>query len=318
MATSGSEDFNLNRDDIINLAFSLIGYRGVNRTLDPADIDNGKKVLNMMVKAWNAKGIYLWTEIEGVLFLADNTGSYIIDGSSSHATKATDAKITSLNGALATSATAVTVDSTSGMTASDYIGIVLTSEVTHWTTISAVNSSTTLTLASGVASAASDNAAVFTYTSKLIRPLKITSARRVSGIDNGTTINRSEVNLNILPQSEYDFLPNKTLLSTPTALYYKSDVSSGTINLWPQPTNPSEYIRFTYQRSLEDFDASGNTPDFPAEWLEALTYQLALRLAPMYGREDKVQVLAPVASAMLIEMTEGSSEGGDIQLIPIE
>lgn len=63
---------------------------------------------------------------------------------------------------------------------------------------------------------------------------------------------------------------------------------------------------------LKDFLATGDSPDFPQEWLEVLKYGLAVRLAPEYGidseaRKFLVQEYTSVrASALSFGTEEGS------------
>ena len=50
-----------------------------------------------------------------------------------------------------------------------------------------------------------------------------------------------------------------------------------------QPDQTSYVLHYARVRKLEDFDASGDNPDFPEEWIELLTVGTADRLAPEYG-----------------------------------
>jgi hypothetical protein len=62
---------------------------------------------------------------------------------------------------------------------------------------------------------------------------------------------------------------------------------------------------------LEDFDTASNDPDFPAEWIECLGYNLAVRIAPMFGKQVPPEVLA--VAGQLKESLEGwSQESGSI------
>src|SRR3990167_3017319 len=114
MATSGSVNFNQTRNDIITDALGLIGVYGVGRTISSEDMTYCSNALNKMIKAWQGKGIHLWSKEEGVLFPAAYTAEYILssDATSARACLASDAVITQLNGAHASGATSLTVDST--------------------------------------------------------------------------------------------------------------------------------------------------------------------------------------------------------------
>lgn len=318
MATSGSINFTQTRNEIINDAFQLIGVYGIGRTISSEDMVFANSLLNKMVKAWQAQGLHLWSKEEAYLFIADNVGQYTLsnDSSSARACSRDDAVITQLNGDHTASDTTLVVDSTTGMNAADIIGIVLDDDTIHWTTIVSVDSSTALTITSGIASAAADNSNVYTFTSRINKPLRIHSMRRVSGVDVAGTSTRTEIEMQCLSHDEYFNLTTKTISGTPTCFYYTPDLSTGTLYMWPRPNDPNIYFEFTYERMLEDFDASTDNADFPTEWLECLTYQLAIRLAPAFGKDQKLQMLLPMASMMYDTMLEWDSEVNSIQFSP--
>ena len=89
-----------------------------------------------------------------------------------------------------------------------------------------------------------------------------------------------------LSRDEYWRLSDKTTSSSlPTQYYFDPERTSSSISIWPVPdsTAATGTIELTYQRQIEDITNTTNEIDFPAEWLDAITYQLALRLAPRYG-----------------------------------
>jgi len=61
-------------------------------------------------------------------------------------------------------------------------------------------------------------------------------------------------------------------------------------NVWPTPDNATDVLQFWYERILEDFDASGNTPDFAIEWTEALILGLAFKMSPSNGTLSPTQL----------------------------
>ena len=318
MATSGSVNFTQTRNEIIQDALALVGAYGVGRTISSEDIVFTNNLLNKMIKAWQARGLHLWAEEDAYLFVADNTGRYVLSNATSSARAAyeTDTVITQLNGGFAATDTALTVDTTTGMSTSDIIGIVLDSDVVHWTTISTIPSSTTLTIASGLATAAADNSHVYTFTSRINRPLKIHSVRKVTGIDTGSTSTQTATALTQLSHTDFMELPSRNTNGSPTHYYYNPDLDSGSLYLYPRPDDPDMYFSFSFSRMLEDFDASTDNADFPSEWLETITYQLAVRLATAFGKDAKLQSLMPMASAMYEMMLDNDAETGSVYLSP--
>jgi hypothetical protein len=75
-------------------------------------------------------------------------------------------------------------------------------------------------------------------------------------------------------------------------------------------------VVFTYDRQIEIFENTLDKQDFPNEWSEAIVYQLAVRLAPRYGKIDKLTILKPIADELLKKMESFDDEWGSIYLQP--
>lgn len=313
MATSASVDYNNTRNEIIKDALVLIGVIGAEETIHEADQALADRFLNRMVKAWDAQGIHLWTYNEATLFLADNTNTYNLANTSSDANWSDTVEVTTLDAAEASGQTVISVTSTSGMANSDNIAVVLDDDTTEWTTISSFVADDTVTLANAINSAAASGNYVFSYTTRANRPLKIHSIRRRTGTGTSTM----DVPLIQLSREEYFDLPNKEVRGTPTQYYYDPQITTGKLYVWPTPDDPFIRLQLTYQAQLEDFDAAGNNPDFPQEWLECLVYNLAMRIAPAFGKDEKLlATLAPMAQASLQSLISYDQETTSIQLVP--
>lgn len=112
-----------------------------------------------------------------------------------------------------------------------------------------------------------------------VKPMRVLEVRRQ--VSSGST----DTPLTEWSRDEYFAQPNKTLDSTPVAFYYDPQLTTGTLYVWPRPdsTTASDMtLQVTYLRRIEDFDSSNDDPDLPQEWLEALCYGLADRLAIKY------------------------------------
>ena len=112
------------------------------------------------------------------------------------------------------------------------------------------------------------------------KPLKVIQAW------NRNTTGSVDTPMRIITKSEYAILGNKTSRGMPIQLYYNPQKSIGELSLFPTPDSTSQannQIYITYQRPYDDITLDADTPDFPQEWLEALKYGLAVRLAPEYG-----------------------------------
>lgn len=319
MATSGDTTYNQTRDQVVLDAFQVLGVYGIGRTVSSEDMTFATSTLNKMIKSWSARGLHLWAKDEATLFLTPYQASYTISGAtgSDHASIASDVVTTRLSVALATSATAVTVTSTVGMTIGDHIGVVLNDKTTHWTTIATIPTSTTLTLTVGVVSAASNLNLVYTYTNKLPKPLRILDARIVQGIDLGSAGSTLFENpMTALSYEEYMEIPIKTSSGLPLNYSFKPKDTNSTMYLWLRPNDSNFRINFTYERIIEDLDNITDNFDFPSEWLEPLTWQLALRLALPFGKMNKLAALQPMAAVMLDNLLSYDSEITSVNITP--
>jgi hypothetical protein len=232
--------------------------------------------LNAMVKAWQARGLHVWTRAEATLFPQVGQTRYALAATGAdHATQAYTA--TTLGAAAVAGVTSVTVASIAGISGSDRIGIVLDDGTIQWTTVNGAPAAT-VTLGAALTGAAASGNAVYAYTNKIVRPLRIVEARRY------LTVSAREVSLaEPMALLDYKMLPNKTQRGTVTQVFYDPGLSTGYLHLWLTPSGVADLIRFTWWRPIEDFNAAGDNPDLPTEWIRAITFNLALDMAPEFS-----------------------------------
>ncbi len=304
MTTSGSTNYNLTRNEIIAHALTKLGVYRPGATVRAADYTFCSTELNLMIKSWEGQGIHLWTQEEGGLFLTANQYKYTLSSSTTDKIGKNPVQ-TYLTADC--SGTTVTVNSTTGMTAADNIGIALDDNTISWTTIVSVDSSTQITITSAPSSTGSSGNAVYTYTTATGRALYIKSARL-------QTSSGTERPIKVMGSQEFMDQPNKQSTGVINSIYYSPKVDSGLLYVWMTPSDVNECIRFTYARSIEDLDASSDNPDFPQEWLDALTSNLAIRVAGAYGKNlsksDPAllnQAQQTLLQLQLFDLEEGSS-----------
>jgi len=73
-----STTFTLSRDDIITLALRKLGVLDIEGVASASQLTNHSLVLNMILKAWQSKGMKLWTVKEYAIPLLSNTNVYTI------------------------------------------------------------------------------------------------------------------------------------------------------------------------------------------------------------------------------------------------
>lgn len=116
----------------------------------------------------------------------------------------------------------------------------------------------------------------------------------------------------LMPKSLYDFnrLP-PTSGGIPNSYYFQPKIQDGTLVIWPTPT-ATEVVSYSLeavvQKEYDGFFASGETPDFPPYWTDALIYGLAVRLAPETGLPIQDRQLLIKEAQMYFDM---ASDYGD-------
>jgi len=276
MSTSGSENFSLTGTLIIREALELIGAVGAGDTVSAEDQATCLRSLNMMIKAWQAEGIALWKNVEASLFPSYLGYVYSIGSTGDHCS--TGAYKTEIATAASSGAFTITVDSDDNITNGDYIGIELDDKTLQWTTVNGVPAANVVTLTAALTDDVGVDNHVYNYTTKITRPIEIVEARGVSPSAYDTP-------LIIASRDEYMRLSNKSSQGPPSQIYYDPVRTNGKMYVWPACDNVQEYIKFTARVLIEDFDAAANDPDFPQEWMLAITWNLAVMVAPKFGKK---------------------------------
>lgn len=161
----------------------------------------------------------------------------------------------------------------------------------------------TLTLTPGTASYTIGPSA----TIDRVRPLRVVHAFRAT--------TNADIPLEIISWSEYQDLPNKTQQGPPVKCFYDPQLTQGVFYLWYTGDTANPTVKITVMDPVDLFDSASDTADFPDEWVEPLTYNLAMRLAPVFGMPVP-QEIAAIAVGSLAEMTAFDSETASIQIMP--
>ena len=317
MATSGSIDFTQTAGEMIKDALILLGIVHEDETVNSATEATALRFLNKMVKSYQVQGTHLWQVERGVVLFNNDVVAYTFDNKSGAG--GDDGMVlesglvqTTFSAAEASGQTVLSVTSSTGMAASDKIVMELDSGSRDVTTIVSVDSSTQITVTDALTGACASGNFIYTYTpttDEIKYPEEIMNVRLRD--EDGTETPMIE-----LSRHEYMELADKTTEGTPYTYYFDRQLANPVLRVYLEPTNLRTNVRFDYLKTLEDLDNTTNNLYFPDVWLEALTYQLAVRLAPAFGREDKLGVLAPIGAELLAAAKEHDTEDTIISLVP--
>ena len=221
MATSGSVDFTLNRDEVIRSAYELVGVAVEGESLQPEEITVAGRALNVQLKAMTNYGLQLWKRDTQTITLTANQASYTIGRSG-----------------------------TPDLTAD--------------------------------------------------RPIRVLEATIVG---NGT-VDSGRTSLVRTTKNEYVTL-EQTTTGTPTQFLFEPGIDNATLSLWPVPDSTAatnEQVEIVVQTYLEDVDSSADNLDCPSEWLEAIIYGLAVRLAPRTALDLQSRVLLSQEADKILDL----------------
>jgi len=277
MATSGSYDVNYTRNELITEALELAGVIEVGGTATSEQLTSSARTLNMMIKFWQTQGIALWRNQEIYIFLQEDTADYTL-GPTGTSPATADFTKTEIATAGDSGDLTITVDSITGISASDYIGIELDDGTLQWTGVDGAPSGSTVTIVAALTDDVSVDANVYAYTSGIQRPLFFTELRLHQ--DSGT-----EIPLHMMSRNDYKKLSTKTTSGKASQWYYNPLMTDGVLSVWPVANSVKEYLVGTARMPIADFDAAGNNPDLPQEWLLPLAYNLAVLIAPKYDAD---------------------------------
>ncbi len=304
MAIADTVNFNQTESTLVLDAFIKVGISPDKQNIADADYQFAVRELNRMLLSWQAYDLHLWLKTEGVLFLQQNQYIYDFTNTSTgdNSTNADDFVETTLTNDVNGGDTTVTLATVTDMTIGDYIGIILDSNLTYWTTITAINTGTlTVTLNAAVPGSgevASENNYVHTYTNKINRPLRILQGRRYQ-YNGGNEILIGDENGNTLAREDYFALPNKAQQGTPVSWYYDPQMTTGQLYLWPNSFDSNYAFKFTYMRPICTYDELTDTSDLPQEWQTAIVDGLAYKLCPSYGQSTRYPMLKDLADSSL-------------------
>lgn len=276
--------------------------------------------LNSLIKAWQGSGIHVWAEGDYTVFLQPNQTSYQLGlGSPDHWTLSSDWSqlVLFLNAALG--ATVLTFDAVPAALAVGWqFGIQTDAGSIFWSTISAVSTVTnTVTLASPLPAACTGGALGFSYLNTYPRPLRMPGGRRFiyQGAAGGTVPGQPN-EISLIPMSRLDYAnqPNKSNTGAVTQFFYDPQYDPfGVLYCWPTPQDDTTAVKFTGQRPLQDIDVLSNLIDFPKEWINCLTWNLALELGPEFDVSmERMQVIEKQAERWFQMASTWDRETGSI------
>jgi hypothetical protein len=319
VATSGLYNYNRNRDQLIDAAARKMGISTFNEPLSAEDNAIACEALNVLIKSWQAKDLFLWKYQDVIVFPQYGQATYNL-GSTSTDHYTTNYSRTILTAASGASDTTINVQSATGFGATYYVGVELDNGYMFWTTQSGAAAGLVVTLTTGLYSAASAGNAVFVYQAKAARPQKVHYATllqnwQLSSAD--APNNSSETPLTVLATKDYFMMPNKASLGQVVQISYDPLLTNGKLSCYQTPNDVTSPIILQTTYPFEYFTTTTDEPDAPNEWLKALIYNLAWDLCDEFGiNGERAASIKEKAQYYLQELLDYDQEMDSIYIQP--
>lgn len=301
MTTSGTTTFNRTRDQIIRGAMRKVGAIAAGDIPSAALTNDFADQLNMMVKHWMATGLHIWTTAEAIMYTTRGQAAYQL-GAGTNVVAYTVKTTTTCTAAAVLNATVISMSSNYLMVGAGIIGFTLDDGTVQWTTISSFTT-TTVTIPTGLTDSMQAFNTIYLATSGIDRPLRIPAARRWDSISN------EDIPMSALSRLDYQALPNKLQQGVCSQYWYDprgGANSTGILYLWQTPSNVlNNNVKFTFYRPIQDFNTAADTPDLPVEWLNTLTFNLALQMCPEFGITGDVYTQVKEMAMFFLDEVKG-------------
>lgn len=105
-----------------------------------------------------------------------------------------------------------------------------------------------------------------------------------------------EYALRVLSPQEWQAITQKAMTGAPTSVYFEGTYPTATVYLWPVPSATVTFVPYTL-KPLTEFTSANDDVEFPPGYSRAIRYNLAIELAPEYGKavSGEVQKIAQEA-----------------------
>lgn len=127
-----------------------------------------------------------------------------------------------------------------------------------------------------------------------------------------------EVVITQMNRDDYSSQPNKTLQSRNITSFNVEKLIAPAINLWPVPADDSRHLTLYRHRQIQDVGSLTQELELPNRWVEAIIWQLSLRLSFEIPEVDEKRraLIMTMSSPMTLEAESTETDGSPDYLAP--
>lgn len=261
--------------DIITGALRNIGALEAGETPNAQDAQDALQVLNDLLESWSIDKLLVYSSVENILTLTPGQYQYTVGNPVGGTFTGT-----LVSGSPTISGVTVPSNLIAGGTLTD-----VQAAIPSGTTVLSFNAGAGTVTMSANATATVSSAEVITFTTpgnfNIGRPLRITNAFTRITASGNTGL---DYYISIIGRDQYAAIGYKGVAGPwPTLLYYDPTYPLGTIYFYPNPSSAGVLHLWT-DTILSDFATVNQSVNLPQGYARALKKNLALELAPEYGK----------------------------------
>lgn len=308
MSTSGVTEYSTSGVLIVTDAYQSTGAVDIEEGLSAAMLTYGLRMLNRMIKQWQTRGVSLHFNQNISIPLISGRGSYTIGygQTSPNINVPRPMRITHLSRRT----------STAYGTSTDSLALTVASQAFTVAEDLAFEADQEVIIATPAGKYASGTVISYTGTTLTID---------ITSVDNAATAaywliytdDTNDIEVTQVSRNDYERLTTKTSSGTPVQAYYDRQSTYGIMKVWPVPSDSDSSLYVGIERSVEVFDDSEDTPDFPTETELALVYGLSEILCDALDRPaQKTKELKMKATDYFNQMLMTDQENTSIFVQP--
>lgn len=250
---SSSYDFNLTRDQLVEMAYRKLGVLAEGEPLSSDLSTTGVRTLNLLVRKIDAGAKWLWTISQTPTSLTLVANQFTYTTNDTLPTNLLELVSVSFRDA-AGNDSPITILTTEGYEA--IRDKIQTGDPSH----------------------------VYLTEHKTIASKRLFVTPMLSSVNTQSVVTGTDSGAWKCIRSHTADSTNKPITGGNYLLYWESGGTSPAT--WATGTSYTapQHLRLWYKRPLADFDAAGDNPDFPSQWTDHLVWKLAESLAPNHNR----------------------------------
>lgn len=319
MATSGTvAQTTLDTAVVLEHAMRRCGIPAASQT--PETVEIGKQNLYLLLLNLANRGLNLWCIEKDLMGLEQGRGTYTLPAGTLRVLNVVYSSATQVLGTNTVAAASVTTELTSSTKVVRY-GFKPTSDVTASFTLDTSDDGVTWTTQQALNNQTWGSGVWYWFD---LDPAPTATFWRISSVTNfaltefylASTI--SDLPMSQFNRDEYAQQVNKTNQARPSTNFYYEKLVDPVLTLWPVPNNNYDQLSVWRHRFVQDVGTLTQQIEIPQQWMEAVIWMLASRLAYEIPNVDPArrQEVIQASQVFLMDAEMSETDNAPLYFIP--